>query len=377
MVPPKCFFGYFRSNRAERVAETRSALFFAHRKISTGGRRAGFDRRLVTHNFRTRPLETSVQWHGESHFLRVLCALLCHYLRFPLVSRSLRSIATMPECLIALGSNVGDRSAALNAAVAALRSMPQIRATRQSDWHRTRPVGGTALRGQFLNGALLIETSHEPEDVLEILQQVESRQGRAHHKRWADRTLDLDLLLYGDCVINSPRLTVPHPRMSFRRFVLEPAAEIAGEMIHPIIGWSLDQLRQHLDVGSDSIAIMSPNESIRLETIDLVTAHGAMSQITVANEPSHLQFWPAELTSWVSVRTESSHLNSFARGFSSDHHPKLTILVDPVPASDEKWNTITRQPGRGPTLHVGATNRSVLSQEVWAAVQAVWLRLGP
>ena len=131
----------------------------------------------------------------------------------------------------------------------------------QSSWQLTLPVGGFASQSEFLNGAALVETSHSATGVLALLQQIESRHGRARGERWGSRTLDLDLLLFGDAIIDTPALTVPHPRMSFRRFVLEPAAEIAGEMVHPAIGWTIERLVEHLDAGSDCVAIISPDDS--------------------------------------------------------------------------------------------------------------------
>ena len=94
-------------------------------------------------------------------------------------------------------------------------------------------VGGPPDQGEFLNAAAVMETSITPLRFLEQLQRIESRHGRQRAERWAARTLDIDLLLYGDEVIETPMLTVPHPRMSFRRFVLEPAAEIAPRMFIP------------------------------------------------------------------------------------------------------------------------------------------------
>jgi 2-amino-4-hydroxy-6-hydroxymethyldihydropteridine diphosphokinase len=120
-----------------------------------------------------------------------------------------------------------------------------------SRWRGTKPVGGPAGQSEFLNGAALLGTSLTPQQLHAVLQQVEAAAGRTRESRWAPRTLDLDLLIYDDLVIDTPDLTLPHPRMSFRRFVLEPAAEIAPDVRHPTIGWTIQELRDHLQRGWD------------------------------------------------------------------------------------------------------------------------------
>ncbi|HEV2972662.1 MAG TPA: 2-amino-4-hydroxy-6-hydroxymethyldihydropteridine diphosphokinase [Pirellulales bacterium] len=152
----------------------------------------------------------------------------------------------MAAALIALGSNLGDRERILNDAVAQLSLQPGIRLVSKSRWHETRPVGGPKGQADFLNGAVLVDTSLSPEQLAEELERIETAAGRTREGRWAARTLDLDLLLYGEEVIDTPRLVVPHPRMTFRRFVLEPAAEIAPSMRHPTVGWTLAALRDHI-----------------------------------------------------------------------------------------------------------------------------------
>jgi 2-amino-4-hydroxy-6-hydroxymethyldihydropteridine diphosphokinase len=164
----------------------------------------------------------------------------------------------MPVCLISLGSNLGNRRENLEAAAARLAVHPQIRLLARSMWRETAPVGGPTGQDRFLNGAIRIETSLAPHELLACLQQTEAELGRQRIERWGPRTIDLDLLLYGDLVINTPTLVVPHPRMAWRRFVLEPAAEVGESLIHPTIGWSVARLLVHLNDSAPYIAITGP-----------------------------------------------------------------------------------------------------------------------
>lgn len=134
---------------------------------------------------------------------------------------------------IALGSNLGDRRGFLDQALTALRTRPGIEVVRVSSYHETKPVGGPAGQGEYLNAAAELRTALEPKELLRVLLDVEQALGRERHERFGPRTIDLDLLLYGDLACAEPELIVPHPRLHERRFVLEPLAEIAPLAIHP------------------------------------------------------------------------------------------------------------------------------------------------
>ena len=144
---------------------------------------------------------------------------------------------------IALGSNVGDRASHLEFAVAALSRLLTPLAI--SRWHETEPVG-VGPQPLFLNGAGVGETDLSPRALLDALLALERERGRERPFAGAPRTLDLDLVLFGNQILNEPGLTIPHPRFRERRFVLEPLAEIASAMVDPVTGLTIAQLLARL-----------------------------------------------------------------------------------------------------------------------------------
>ncbi len=140
----------------------------------------------------------------------------------------------MPErAYIAIGSNLGDRRAYLEAGIREVAALPGTRLAATSRAYETRPLGPVA-QPDFLNAVFAIETSLTPEPLLAALLAAEKKHQRQRHIHWGPRTLDLDLLLYGERIVESADLTLPHPRMNERRFVLVPLCEIAPDLHHPI-----------------------------------------------------------------------------------------------------------------------------------------------
>jgi 2-amino-4-hydroxy-6-hydroxymethyldihydropteridine diphosphokinase len=144
------------------------------------------------------------------------------------------------RAFVGVGSNLGDRWAHLASAARALRTAPGVAVVRASRVWDTEPVGPPQPR--YLNAVLELETTRTPEALLALLQAVERTAGRQRGVRWGARTLDLDLLLVGDRVVHRPGLSVPHPELRSRRFVLAPLAELAAEQVVPETGLTVAQL---------------------------------------------------------------------------------------------------------------------------------------
>lgn len=152
---------------------------------------------------------------------------------------------------LSLGSNVGDREANLREAIARLSELGTI--TAQSSLYETEPVEMENAQPWFLNCAVAIETELGPEEVLDGVLAIEQRMGRRRTGIKNSRNIDIDIIFFEDAVIASGELTVPHPAMQQRRFVLEPLAEIAPDVIHPVLKRSIRELRDRLPASSATV----------------------------------------------------------------------------------------------------------------------------
>lgn len=152
----------------------------------------------------------------------------------------------MTEAFVALGANLGNRAASLEKALRGIGSFGEI--VRVSSVYETEPVG-LADQPTFLNAVAQISTGLNARQLLKNLLEIEQSLGRERSVRNGPRMIDLDLLLYGSSVILEPGLEVPHPRLNERRFVLAPLAEIAPELVHPVLGVTMVNLLSQLPEG--------------------------------------------------------------------------------------------------------------------------------
>ena len=148
----------------------------------------------------------------------------------------------MSRVFIGVGSNEGDRLQHISNAVKALGATAGVAVTQMATIIETEPIGGPP-QGPYLNTVVELETAVSPADLLKTLKAIEQRLGRKPSaERWGPRPIDLDLLLYDDRVIETSDLTVPHPRLHERRFVLEPLAQLAPQVIHPLVNQTIGEL---------------------------------------------------------------------------------------------------------------------------------------
>lgn len=241
----------------------------------------------------------------------------------------------MPRVLLAVGANLGERRVTLDRSLSALTCLPNAHLLARSDWHETSPVGGPAHQPEFLNGAILLDTSIPPHDLAQELKQIELQLGRERHARWDARTIDLDMLLYGDQTITTVDLQIPHPRMAFRRFVLDPACEIAGETVHPLSGWTLAALRRHWQTRPHTVFVQSANRELR-------------------------EWLAQELVKQFRAMAHDQPNSQTIELLESDTSPTMRIELG--------GNTTSN----GPVVHIDSTERQTILQEALAAVTAAW-----
>lgn len=161
-------------------------------------------------------------------------------------------------CYLGLGSNLGDPVAQLNNALRALKTHPAISLLSCSAFYGSKAVG-PGTQPDFANAAARIETPLPPAQLLLELQDIENRQGRERSLRWGARTLDIDILLYSDQVIDTPHLQIPHPRLTERAFVLLPLLEIAPDLRLPN-GTSLPSLLDY--VSTDDVWLLQSQDGV-------------------------------------------------------------------------------------------------------------------
>lgn len=187
----------------------------------------------------------------------------------------------MAQCLIGIGSNVGDRADNLRQAVDQLHSHPRVEIRGVSSWFATAPVGRSD-QPEFLNGAIRAETSLSPHELLALLLDIEVCLGRTRVSRWGPRTIDLDLLLYDDARIHDSDLMLPHPWLALRRFVLAPALQVAAELVHPEIGWTVERIWHHLTSSPPYLAVTGVLED---QVARIVREAAASVAVTLLADP--------------------------------------------------------------------------------------------
>lgn len=235
----------------------------------------------------------------------------------------------MARCLIGCGSNLGRRREQLDRAIELMRFMPGVTLVGVSRYRETVPVGGPAGQEAFLNGACLLETDLPPQDVLSMLAAVENTLHRNREERWGPRTVDLDLLLYDELVLDTDSLTLPHPRMSTRRFVLEPCVEIAGDARHPLAACTLDEMLASISSPRPAVAVVGASAAAAANVAHAVSESSLGCLVTAPRPlpgpaaPAHE--WCTTLAAW-SAALDEVDCDAGAHGIVADFWLE-TLLV--------------------------------------------------
>ncbi len=304
----------------------------------------------------------------------------------------------MPRCLLALGSNLGNRKQTLEIALREISAIPKSQVLARSSWHQTLAVGGPSGQGDFLNGVVLVDTEQDVLGIASRLHSIEKRHGRERKVRWAARTLDIDLLLCDDETINTPDLTIPHPRMSFRQFVLNPAAEIAGYWVVPETGWTIRALSNHLRTATRYVAITAADtktanwlagelcqrlSSPRLEEIISFAPNDSrgLSEVEWQQHKELRQRLSAHFgnqsESMVPVISACSPLEELLNARAGMVYPGLLIAVSPYSENlhrEKKFQPSQNytKPLNGPLARISADTPEGLIEEALAAIEAAW-----
>jgi 2-amino-4-hydroxy-6-hydroxymethyldihydropteridine diphosphokinase len=182
----------------------------------------------------------------------------------------------LTETLLALGGNIGDTRQVFREATELFEQLG-LTVVRTSQTYSTSPVGRES-GATFCNAAVTIACDQRPDELLRLLHSVESTFNRRRDIHWGPRTLDLDLILFGDEVFDSPQLVIPHPAMWYRQFVLAPAVEIAPHMIHPLFHQSISELHELLTARPIQMRLINQS-GIQDSTIQTATANWATPEI--------------------------------------------------------------------------------------------------
>lgn len=266
----------------------------------------------------------------------------------------------MPKCLISFGANIGDPAETIHRAVELL----QARLTRArlpltvSRFYRTPPVGGPEGQPPFINAVASAEVDGSAWDAWQAIREVEELLGRRRLERWEARRIDLDILLFEDARIWTPQFKVPHPRMCMRRFILEPAAEVAADWIDPVSGWSIEQLAERLRGRAASLTVVGSESGPVRDCVEQAAEIGRAAWIrpaviaarsdcvTTSNRSGERRIgW----LSWNEIEGRPSSANGLLR---LDPPSNLMIaLADPVTVQGAAWEDFHRALSRRLHLH--------------------------
>lgn len=301
------------------------------------------------------------------------------------------------QALIAVGSNLGDRTAALKRVLQEFQRWDRIHEFETSALYETLAIGGSNDQPSYLNAVIRVATEATAAELHQFLMDLESQLGRQRRGRWESRTMDLDLLLFGDQVIQTRDLVVPHPRMSFRRFVLRPAVDVAANWIHPICQVTIERLLHQIDRNENRIVVLLESAKTSDDWLQAVRQTSAVggklqfdSPIRPNSEASTLigVYRPIHTRGgdYPHVAGSSKTESGFSDG--AEAGPWQIHLMNPAKLAVADMNganlavTLALQPSgatsqwidrnwRGPRLDLPTTSPDVFVTELCAAIEAM------
>ncbi len=269
------------------------------------------------------------------------------------------------QCLISFGSNLGERGALIAEAAKRVSDSPWVRELRTSRLFETPPIGGPQGQHPFLNAVAAFDTDASARQVLELLQATEQDLGRQRRERWDARSIDLDVVLHGELVGGGTGLIVPHPRYTARRFVLEPACDVAAHYRDPRFGWTLKQLSNHLKQAAPSLALLGGDASTRIEICRrLQTEHRIQifegpppsePMAVVGHAPAIVRSTGPKSASSPPVASEGqtgtendSPINDSPMIVLANNDPWVSAFVPPLPTPTNQQTSANQQTKKGP-----------------------------
>ena len=253
----------------------------------------------------------------------------------------------MARCLISFGANLGVPAATIGQAAVQIKELlgSRLVSFELSRLVRTPAVGGPTGQPPFVNavGALNV-TDCSAWDVWHIVRQVEHALGRVRQERWEARRIDLDVLMFDDQRIWTPQFKLPHPRMVMRRFILQPALDVAADWIEPVSGWTIAQLAEALSAAPASIVVVSHDTHRDERLIETAAGVARCEWVSVQLSPTNFQAQSPDQR-WLSLVSSVDLVAS--RQLKLSPTPRLIcVLAPPTQVTDAAWEDIHRQTAR-------------------------------
>ncbi len=273
------------------------------------------------------------------------------------------------QCLISFGSNLGRRASLLADAARQVARSGLAKDFAASRLFQTPPIGGPGGQEPFLNAVAAFETEASAREILDFLQVTEQRLGRLRNRRWDARSIDLDVVLHGDLVGGDSLLVVPHPRYPARRFVLQPACDVAAHYRDPRFGWTIRDLADHVEQDQPSLALAGGDHELRRLICDRLTSEHGIATFAIERSPHQIGVIANVPKGFAGHETAAGGITEASSVDARQVVPTVPWVCDDLPArnaSDESdWIGVLR-----PRLI--ARIQRVTAESAWPAPHQMW-----